>query len=425
MKNFSEINRALVAKKKIFTFIAAALLSVTALQAATITQEIDITGFGPWDGATYNTETKTLNPGKAWNGGSQWFGEGENAYDASGYIQIVLELAEASTQPVAFSISYADGTADQKTVLAAGVTSGTIDLTGKLIKSFAVQLNSNTFDDVTIVLSRVYLVGTNVKKHSLVTLNSTPTKVENWDTGLGGGDLSIAHAGDQVIINLTHVDGGEYSSQLQFKSNDEYLESFPANVELADDVDQIRFTLTCADAAKVRVHGAWITGYYISVTSVQLQRYAVLTDTTVTLADWNGGVDVPHANLPTLKAGDVLCLDVTAATEGGQIYLQHGWANFTATYNHVFTADDVAALPKTFKFELTQALINDLGSDGLTIQGENYTCVKSYIEEGEEGPTTAIDQATGEQKATKVLRNGQILIIRDNQTYTLQGQLIK
>ena len=409
--------------KKIFTILAAALLSVTALQAATITQEIDLSDFGAWEGGSYDSETKTLTPGKAWNGGSKWFGE----YNAAEYIQIVLELVQTSTQPVAFSISYADGTADQKAILAAGATSATIDLTGEILKSFAVQLSSEAFEDVTIVLSRVYLVKTNIKKHSLVTLNETVTNIGNWNTGLGGGDLSIAHAGDQLIINLTHIDGGEYSSQLQFKSNDEYLESFPANMELANDVEQVRFTLTSADAAKVRVYGAWITGYYISVSSVQLQKYAVLTDTTVTLASWSGGVDVPHANIPTLKAGDVLCMDVTEATEGGQIYLQHGWVNFTTTYNHVFTADDVAALPKTFEIELTQALINDLGSDGLTLQGEYYTCVKSYIIEGSKtpDPSTAIDNTNVETKAVKFVKNGQLFIIRDNKTYTLQGQLVK
>ena len=409
--------------RKIFTILAAALLSVATLQATTFTQEIDLSGFGAWDGADYDATTKTLTPGKAWNGGSQWFGE----YDASEYIQIVFELASACAQPVAFSISYADGTADQKAVLAAGVTSATIDLTGSSIKSFAVQLNSETFEGVTIVLGRVCLVGTNIKKHSLVTLNETVTEIMNWNTGLGGGDLSCAHAGDQVIINLAHIEGGEYSSQLQFKSHDEYLESFPANVELANDVAQIRFTLTSSDAALVRVYGAWLTGYYISVSSIQLQRYAVLTDTTVTLASWSGGVDVPHANLPTLKAGDVLCMDLTEAQVDGQIFLQHSWTNFTNTYNHVFTQEDVESLPKTFQIELTQALIDDLGTDNLTLQGQYYTCVKSYIIEGSEepGPTTAIDQPAEQRRGIKILRDGQLFITRDNKTYTLQGQLIK
>lgn len=409
--------------KKIFTILAATLLSVTALQAATITQEIDFSDFGAWEGASYNATTKTLTPGKAWNGGSKWFGE----YDASGYVQIVCELAEACTQPVAFSISYADGTADQKAILAAGVTSATIDMTSTSLKSFAVQLSSETFNGVTIVLSRFYLVGTNVKKHSLVTLNDTPTTIGNWNTGLGGGDLSSAHGGDQVIINLTHEDHGEYKSQLQFKSNDEYLESFPANVELADDVKQVRFTLTNADAAKVRVKGAWITGYFITVSSVQLQRYAVLTDTTVTLANWSGGVDVPHANLPTLKAGDVLCLDLTEAQVDGQIYLQHSWNNFTNTYNHAFTQEDVESLPKTFRINLTQALIEDLGSDGLTIQGQYYTCVKSYIEEGsdEPGPATAIDQPTEQRRGIKIMRDGVMYIRRGETLYNMQGQIVK
>lgn len=39
----------------------------------------------------------------------------------------------------------------------------------------------------------------------------------------------------------------------------------------------------------------------------------------------------------------------------------------------------------------------------------------------EDGPSTAVDQALIETKAQKVIRNGQLLIIRDGKTYTAQG----
>ena len=40
---------------------------------------------------------------------------------------------------------------------------------------------------------------------------------------------------------------------------------------------------------------------------------------------------------------------------------------------------------------------------------------------GEDGPSTAMEQAPIEVKAVKVIRNGQLLIIRDGKTYTAQG----
>ena len=39
----------------------------------------------------------------------------------------------------------------------------------------------------------------------------------------------------------------------------------------------------------------------------------------------------------------------------------------------------------------------------------------------EDGPSTAVDQALIETKAQKVIRNGQLLIIREGKTYTAQG----
>ena len=43
----------------------------------------------------------------------------------------------------------------------------------------------------------------------------------------------------------------------------------------------------------------------------------------------------------------------------------------------------------------------------------------------EEDPFTALDNANANAKAVKILRNGQILIIRDGRTYNLQGLLVE
>ena len=435
MKNFSEINRALVAKKKIFTLFAAMLLSVTAMNAVevTFTQEISLGGFSPWTGqGTYNTETKVFSPSCTYGGGGIWL----DSYDASAYKQIVLELASACSQQVSFAVDYTDGdgTAHQGIIIPAGATSGTMDLTGSELKSVTIQLNSNTYEDVTIALSRVYLVGTRIKKAALVTLDDTETEIESWDKDLQNYDLSGAHEGDQVIINFAKATGGKWASQIQVTSNGLHLESVPTEFNLDAAATNFRFSLTEADAENVKTHGIKIAGYYITISSIQLQKYAVIKDTeNAFAADWSSGAfQVADNDMPTLEDGDSLCVEVKEAVEGGQILLQHTtdteWTNFSPAFNYVFSEEDVAAMPKTIYLKFTTARITDLGSYKLCVNGNNFTLAKAYIIKGtpDQGGATAIDQVSQSQgQSQKLIKDGQLFIIRDNKTYTLQGQLVK
>lgn len=419
--------------KKIFTIIAAMMLSLTAAFAVelTVTQELDLTGFGAWEGGSYDAETKTLTPGKAWNGGNKWFG----SYDASGYNQIVFELAEACSQPVVFNVYYADETYKQKKVIAAGETFGQIELNSTSIKDIHIALNSATFEGVTIKFDRLYLVGTRIKKTSLVTLNDTETEIANWDQGIGfGGDVfNAVHAGDQMIFNFTHKDGGEWDSQIGASyNNGKYLESLPGNVNLDNNDTQLRFTLTTNDVDSLRKYGLWVGGYYITISSIQLQKFAVIMDVENSFAaDWSSGAfQVADADMPTLEDGDSLCVEVKTAVAGGQIMLQHTtdkeWTNFSPEFQHVFSAEDVAAMPKTIYLKFTTARITDLGSYKLCVNGNNFTLTKAYIIKGTpSADPTAIDEVSQSQcQCQKLIKNGQLFIIRDDKTYTIQGQRV-
>ena len=136
--------------------------------------------------------------------------------------------------------------------------------------------------------------------------------------------------------------------------------------------------------------------------------------------------------MPTLEDGDSLCVEVKTAVAGGQIMLQHttaqDWSNFSPEFQHVFSAEDVAAMPKTFYMKFTTARITELGSYKLCVNGNNFTLTKVYIIKGtpDQGGTVALDQVSqGQGQSQKLIKDGQLFILRDGKTYTLQGQLVK
>ena len=418
--------------KKIFTLLAASLLSATALQAVevTFTHELDLDGFSAWPSASYDAETKTLTPSAAYGGGSKWYG----TCDASDYHQIVFELAEVCAQPVACNVYYTG--ANQEVVIAAGATSGTVDLVGTNIEQVSFAVNGNV-TGVPIKISRVYLVGTRIKKAGLVTLNETETEIGNWNAGIGFGGASFngAHAGDQVVINVAPRDSATITyHQLQATSNGKHLESFPYNAGISAGTTQFRFTLTENDVDSLQKNGLYVGGYYITISSIQLQKFAVIKDAENSFsADWKSGAfQAADVDMPTLEDGDSLCVEVKTAVAGGQIMLQHttaqDWSNFSPEFQHVFSAEDVAAMPKTFYMKFTTARITELGSYKLCVNGNNFTLTKVYIIKGtpDQGGTVALDQVSqGQGQSQKLIKDGQLFILRDGKTYTLQGQLVK
>ena len=75
--------------KKIFTFIAVALVALTANAKKTL----DISGFNSWgEGCTWNAETQTLDYSEAWKGAGLWLGGDYSDYDV-----IVLKLKSCTT----------------------------------------------------------------------------------------------------------------------------------------------------------------------------------------------------------------------------------------------------------------------------------------------------------------------------------------
>ena len=70
------------------------------------------------------------------------------------------------------------------------------------------------------------------------------------------------------------------------------------------------------------------------------------------------------------------------------------------------------------------ALNKTVGNDYFAYyNGTNQIYKLTLVKEGYSGTTTSIEGVSPEEmKATKILRDGQIYILRGDKTYTLQGQ---
>lgn len=83
----------------------------------------------------------------------------------------------------------------------------------------------------------------------------------------------------------------------------------------------------------------------------------------------------------------------------------------------------VTEFPYDGALTLTAAQVTAL-QGGFSLTGVGATITKLLLKKYN-GGTTAIDNTNADSKAVKLIRDGQVFILRDNKTYTLQGQLIK
>ena len=390
--------------RKLFSILVVALLALN-LNASQFTQEMSLEGFSAWENkATYDAETKVLTPTVAWGGGQKWLG----SYDASQYTQLVLELASACTQNVSFSVYYTagDGTASQETILSAGATKATIELNGATIEKIFVSLYSETYADVTIAISRIYLVGTNGKQ-SVVTINNEEKTTENWAYGitLEASLFTDAHVGDQVIINLVTnpYTGESVYYQVRATSNNTDLESLPGTVNVGEAATQVRFTLTEADLAKLRTHGAWISGHYVTLKSVQMKKHAIWhAESTVVGENWTTVENLSADKFTGLLVGDIIKITLASVENDGQLFLSQGnYSEFTVKPNFYFNS--AISEPFTVSYAINQSMLDELRANGMIIAGKKFTVTEVYVEAAEAQKVSKEITVTDAGMATLVL----------------------
>lgn len=199
-----------------------AMLCVINAAAIERTKNIGFSDFSAWEPATWDANTKTLTPGKEWNGGQVWYG----SYDASDYQQVILKLAETCTQNVALTVQYTDlkegSTTDYQhtqAVIEAGNTEAIVTLEKKNIRSIMIQLSSETFTGVTIKLSELYFYYKDDKVEIKKNLSNEEIELGNWAKykQLDAKLFNEAHAGDKVVVSVTKLDSSGDYCQVYFQ----------------------------------------------------------------------------------------------------------------------------------------------------------------------------------------------------------------
>ena len=358
--------------RKIFSIFSAVLVSL-ALQATRFKANLDLSVLSNNDAevATYDADTKVITPKQAWAGVGHWYG----SYDVSQYTQIVIKLANACSQPVQLSISHEGGEiADQAIIVPAGSTMGRLDLNSPSISNIWIALYSTSIAN--IELDSIYLEGT-YGDEEVIPLNSTETSIENYNTGVGAASDLFAnvHAGDQVIVNFEHKEGGEYDSQVNITINGEALDYYGGAKSFGATTKQVRVTLTATDVAKAKLHGIYVNGYYVTIKSVQLRKFSTLLTEETTL-DWTG--QLYEASLFSgLTVGDVLYAKVSEIGELDsypQLYFDANWTSF-APATHYFFNDQT---PKTVSYTVTESMLSLIQSEGLRVRGSGCKITDVY-----------------------------------------------
>lgn len=299
--------------RKIFTFFAAMMLSVTVANAAIETEDIN------WE---IGDSTFTLG---GWGQASQWSWQ----TGASNFEQVVVEVADHDYD-IVLEVQFSDGTADHasKAIMRAGTNSVAVDVKQDILHAVIIQ-NFSENANVEITVKKLYFrkaTGT-IKTDSLLTTPVIFEDFKGWGEEIILDQTKFAkiNAGDVLELNYT-VDEQTYH---QFKIQSSWLTYFPAFLGTLDAYNQ-----------------------YNIATDVHLTqvRFTILDDTDITNLKTQGGI---HVNAKYLTLNSIV----------------------------LYWHDDKA---------------------------------------------TAIDEISQSHgQSQKFFKNGQLLILRENKIYTIQGQRIQ
>lgn len=84
--------------------------------------------------------------------------------------------------------------------------------------------------------------------------------------------------------------------------------------------------------------------------------------------------------------------------------------------------DDVSVFPYNAEFTLTSANVTAM-QNGFKLSGDSVTVTKMVLKKYD-SPTTIDEVSQSQGQSQKLIRNGQLFIIRDDKTYTIQGQRV-
>lgn len=370
--------------KKIFLFLSAALVSL-AMQATVVTKSVDWT----LEVASVANNTFTVN---AWESASKW----DWMTGADEYEQLVIEVAD-HTENILVTVNFTDGSADiaSSGIMRVGTNSVAVDVTNPILHGIEVKNFSGT-NEVTISVTNMYLRKT-IGTLETVTLWEGSMYFDDfkaWDSEiiLEHDAFADAHIGDILEIDYTLDENSYHQLNLQTSYNHYnpiFMGTLDAynNYNIENQANPTKLSWAIMDATDLTQlqtdGGLRINGKFFTVTAIKLIKHEVLWSGTQVVAEWSGNTRIDASKLTDLKVGNILCVRVSALTEGGQVFLQFdngSWTNFEPTVNYVFTGSDEA--PMVVEIPVTYKMEQQLRGNALIAQGVNYTMTDIYVKEG-------------------------------------------
>lgn len=264
--------------------------------------------------------------------------------------------------------------------------------------------------------------------------------------GFGIDAAKMQHLEPNDSIAITIIDLTDSYCQINIAANDPWTSIPGTNWESLTVAGTYRYAVADADlVANIKASGLTIQGKLCTVTKLELLPYHEPTpgpepgtreyeDTDVWTGDiaisWNpeeyAGVELDTYNvrqdmLAGVAKDDSIKIYYAEAIEGAQFALTYkageswSWTDLAISQHNGFFAYKVAS----------NEIAQDIADHGLVIRGQGYHATAVVI--GKPKSTTGIDPVTGNLSPIthKVLRNGQVLIIREDAIYNMLGQKIQ
>lgn len=267
--------------------------------------------------------------------------------------------------------------------------------------------------------------------HAEVVWNGVAHDVRSWNAKRFAvseyAELSTASEGDVIALTVTAVDTTDNKKGRITLQSYHYqtMGSYDEHNVTATGV--FYFTLTKQAVDSLKTTGFNVTGENFTFDKVELlYKKALWTGALGGDADWIQSSPLDKQIFSGLKEGDIISIECTNLTDtlsnewGHACMLRYDyadniidkWTNVAGTYHKVLTADDVTKLQEQDK---------DIN---LVARWLVITSLNTYLEEKPNpGPTTAIDNTNVNANAVKSIRNGRLIILRDNKTYNVMGQV--
>lgn len=239
--------------------------------------------------------------------------------------------------------------------------------------------------------------------------------------------LSTASEGDVIALTVTAVDNTDNKKgRISLQSyHYQTMGSYDEYNMTATGVFYFILTKQAVDSLKTT--GFNVTGENFTFNKVELlYKKALWTGALGGDADWIQSSPLDKQIFSDLKEGNIISIECTNLTDtlsnkwGHACVLRYNyadniidkWTNVAGTYHKVLTLDDVTKLKEEGKDII------------LVARWLVITSLNTYLEaKPNPGPATAIDNTNANANAVKSLRNGRLIILRDNKTYNVMGQV--